>query len=218
MSGPPYPRPDPATSGIGEFIIGVSPIGTQAGFDWWATVISQYANSDRLTSMIGSFFDAIDQTADFDLFFDDVQNIDTAIGEGLDVWGRRLGVSRVIDVVTAGVNFGFEEAGLSPEPFNVAPFYVGAPLTTSFALTDDAFRVLLFAKALANISDGSSKSINRLLMTLFPGRGNAYVTDGLDMTMTYTFQFTLTAVEQAIIGQSGVIPRPSGVSATIVQA
>ncbi len=218
MSGPPYPRPNPApqSNEIGSFAIGISPIGTIAPFDWWNTAISQFANSPIITTMLQSFFDAIDQTADFDLFFSNIWDIDTAIGPGLDVLGRILGVTRVLNVVNAPRYFGFEESLLTYDPWNQSPFYTGAPLTTSYALTDAAFRVLLYAKALANISDGSVRSINRLLMTLFPGRGNAYVADGLNLTMTYTFDFALTAVEQAIVEQSGVLPRTSGVAASVV--
>ena len=114
--------------------------------------------------------------------------------------------------------FGFDEATtLSAFGFNQQPFYNGAPTSSNFDLSDAAFRILIFAKALANISDGSIKSINQLLLNLFPNRGNCYVTDGLNMTMTYTFEFVLTPVEQAIIGQSGVLPKPTGVQATVVQ-
>ena len=52
-------------------------------------------------------------------------------------------------------------------------------------------------------------------MTLFPNRGNAYVVDGLDMTMTFKFEFTLTSVELAIVGQSGVLPTSTGVSYSV---
>ena len=62
---------------------------------------------------------------------------------------------------------------------NQSPFYSGAVLTSNFNLSDDAFRTLIFAKALANISDGSIPAINQLLLNLFPRRGNCYVTDGL---------------------------------------
>ena len=36
------------------------------------------------------------------------------------------------------------------------------------------------------------------------------------MVMTYTFDFPLSPVEIAIVSQSGVLPRSTGVSATIV--
>lgn len=217
MTGPPYPRPDPRSNEIGRFVIGVSPIGTIPPFDYWQTIISQYANSAILTQLITNFFEYIDQTINVDDFFDDIFNIDTAVGYGLDVWGRILGISRVLAIPATETFFGFDEAG---DPvrvgFNQAPFFGGGATTNNFSLSDTAFRTLLFAKALANISDGSIASINQLLLNLFPNRGNCYVTDGLDMTMTYTFVFHLSSVELTIVQNSGVLPRPAGVSTTVV--
>lgn len=217
--GAPYPHPNPApgSNAIGQFIIGVSPIGTIASFDYWQTVLSQYANSPILTQLITNFFQYVNQTQNFDSFYDNIWNIDTAQGYGLDVWGRIIGVTRTLQLNTGGEFFGFEEQSITVQPFNQAPFFSGNALTTSFQLTDSAYRVLLFAKALANISNGSIQSINQLLLNLFPGRGNCYVTDGLNMTMTYTFAFVLTSVEAAIVTQSGVLPKPTGVAATVIQ-
>ena len=53
------------------------------------------------------------------------------------------------------------------------------------------------------------------MMNLFPHRGNCYVVDGLNMTMQYFFAFPLSPVELAIVSQSGVLPKPVGVSATV---
>lgn len=218
-SGPPYPRSSAAAgAAIGEFVIGSSPIGGESAttFDFWSTIISQYANSPILTQLISNFFDYIDQTTNLGNFFDLIWNVDTAQGYGLDVWGRIVGVTRTI-AVPAGDFFGFEESSPTGKPFNTAPFYAGPISTNNYLLSDTAFRTLIFAKALANISDGSIPSINQILLNLFPGRGNCYATDGEDMTMTYTFEFVLSSVEQAILQQSGVLPKPVGVSSTIVQ-
>lgn len=220
MSGPPYPHlnPVPGSNAIGAFAIGVSPMGDIPAFDWWTTVLAQYANSPILISMLESFRDCIEMTYDLNDFFDLVWNVDTAQGWGLDVWGRIVGVSRTLQIIETTKYLGFEEAtSVSADPFNQAPFYSGQPVTTNFDLTDSAYRVLIYAKALSNITDGSVKSINQLLRTLFPGRGNAYVTDDGAMTMTYTFDFALTPVEAAIVTQSGVLPKPVGVTATFVQ-
>lgn len=217
MTGPQYPRgPSPGSNAIGSFAIGISPIGTIKSFDVWRTVISQYANSPILAALIIDFDDCVDPTADLDAFFDLIWNVDTAQGYGLDVWGRIVGVNRVLQVVT-GSFFGMDgPSGASGEPYNVAPFYAGQSATSNYSLTDQSFRTLIFAKALANISDGSAHSINRILQNLFPARGNCYVTDGGDMTITYTFLFNLSSVEQSIIGQSGVLPKPVGVSSNVV--
>lgn len=219
-TGPPYPRPVPGSNSIGQFVIGVSPIGDIPPYDYWQTVISQYTNSSILTQLISNFFQYIDQTKNMDDFFDLIWNVDTAQGAGLDIWGRIVGVTRVLTLAT-GNFFGFEQGTPTSDTFGpggVSPFYSGVSTTENFNLTDAAFRVLIFAKALANISDGSIKSINQLLINLFKGSpGNAYVTDDGSMQMTYTFTFALSPVQQAIVENSGVLPKPVGVTLTIVQ-
>jgi hypothetical protein len=220
MTGPAYPHPNPAfgSNAIGSFVIGVSTIGDVPSFDPWSTIISQYANSPIITKLVTNFAQYLDPTINLQSFFDTIWNVDTAVGYGLDVWGRIVGVSRTLQLPTGGRYLGFEEAGgATVDPFNQSPFFSGQTLTNNFDLSDDAFRVLIFAKALANVSDGSIKSINGLLRTLFPGRGNCFVIDGLDMTMTYMFKFILTPVEAAIVEQSGVLPKPAGVSVEVVQ-
>jgi hypothetical protein len=161
-------------------------------------------------------FEYIDPTEWFDDFFSLYMNLPTAAGAGLDVLGRIVGVGRVLNVGIQNY-FGFEEAGPASLPYNVGVFYAGGGTTTNFALDDAPYRILILAKALANISDGSMASINAILSSLFPGQGNAYVVNGQDMTMQLVFDFTLTAVELAIIEQSGAIPIPAGVSFTVVQ-
>ncbi len=246
MSGPPYPRPPgEGSNGIGLFEIGIDPIGNIPAFDVWQTIISQYANSDILTTLITNIFEYLDQTRNFDAFFDLIWNVDTAEGYGLDVWGRIVGVNRILQV-PSGEWWGYAEAQPGSYTFGQAVFYSGAPLTSSFRLSDQAYRLLIFAKAAANITDGSIPAINRILMTLFPNRGNAFVTEGFQgggwfgfaestnaqgfnqgafyagaptietMIMTYTFTFALTPVELAIVQSSGVLPKPTGVKATVV--
>jgi hypothetical protein len=217
LTGPDIFRPRPGSNAIGKFKIGVSPIGVISAFDFWQTVVSQYANSAILTQLLSNFTQYIDLTGLLDSFFDLMFNVDTAQGAGLDAWGRIVGVVRILNVGTGSKYFGFDEATpVSADPFNQSPFFSGQPLTNTFFLSDSAFRTLIFAKALANISDGSSKSINQLLLNLFPRRGSCYVTDGRNMTMTYTFRFALSPVELAILGQSGVLPKPVGVAAAVV--
>ena len=245
-TGPPYPPlPGYRSNAIGRFQIGVSPIGDIPYFSWTAAVISQYANSPILDALIASFSAAADQTANIDAFYDLIFNVYTAQGYGLDVWGRIVGINRVVHVVTVNW-FGFAEALPNSSPFNTDAFYSGAPLTQNYSLSDQAYRLLILAKAMSNITDGSIPSINRILMSLFPNRGNAYVTEGANlgewfgfaesinawgfnqapfysgsalptMVMTYTFDFALSPVELAIVQGSGVLPKPVGVLATVVQ-
>lgn len=211
-----------APNGIGFFAIGVSPIGTRP-FNFWQSVISQYANSPTLMQLVLNMSTYFDPTANIDAFYDLLWNVDTAQGYGLDVWGRIVGVSRILQISSVAY-FGFTgPLGQSGQPFNQAPFYNGQSLTSNFSLTDAVYRALILAKALFNICDGTIGAINQILLNLFgrngilPVPGNAWATDGLDMTMTYTFGSVLDPVQTAIVFESGVLPRPCGVSATVVQ-
>ena len=216
LSGPPYPHvPKSGSNGIGLFAIGIGQAGDIPPFDYWLTVMEQYANSPAITSVIGSLFAALDQTENANNFYDQVWNIDTATGYGLQALGRIVGVSNVISYTAAPASFGFKQ---QPQAltFGQGTFFGGVNVTTNYTLSDPAFRNLIKAKAAANISNCSIPALNNILQVLFPNRGNAYVTDGANMTMTYTFQFSLSPTEIAIITQAGVLPVPSGVSISYV--
>lgn len=203
-----------------EFPIATVPLGAvyydpsaqndQTFFDVNLTVLSQYANSPVMLQMIRSFSDWLDLGNRFREFYSLVWNIDTAVGHGLDVWGRILGVSRVIQI-PAGDYLGFEQQA-EALTFGYGIWFRGVSLTDSAALTDEAYRLLLMAKAALNITDASAPSINRILLALF---GDGYVRDNLDMTMTYVFSEPLSPVQTSIVFNSGVLPRPCGVSATV---
>lgn len=213
MTGPPYPHPNPApgSNAIGSFTIGVSPIGTIPAFDVWATVISQYANSPILTGIITSFNDAVDQTENLDSFYDLIWNVLTAEGYGLDVWGRIVVAPRTIAVGGSTSTFGFNESGNDWVGFNQAPFTQGQSVTSNVTLTDALYRPLVLAKAATNIWDGSIPSLNAILLAYFQGRGQVYVQDGLNMSMTYVFNFGLTPLDLGVIGSAGVFPQPAGI-------
>lgn len=280
----PYPAPPGAGSNaVGVGAIGRAPLGTLPAFDWRQTILSQYADSDRITGLIETFFGAVDQTANFDAFYDRIWNLETAEGYGLDVWGRIVGINRVLQVANTQYfgfaeagdalpfgdarfqgwsdHFGFAEAG-DAQPFGQAPFgaqkvfagvdpnagggifYIGGQLTSNYALSDQAYRQLIYAKAAANITDGAIPSINRILLNIFPGRGNCYVQEGSVpayfgfaestnaqpfgqapfytgqavpyMAFSYVFRFALSPLDRAIVAQSGVLPKPVGVAASVV--
>jgi hypothetical protein len=186
--------------------------------DFQQTVISQYANSPRILALISSFNAAVDPSANIDAFYNNVWNIETAQGYGLDVLGRIVGVSRIVTLTASGfLGLKGPDGTASGVPFGAGPFYDGSAITSNYALNDASFRTLILAKAYSNICNGSIIAINQILLTIFEGLGDCYCTDGRNMTMTFTFTFKLTNVQQAIVLQTGVLPRPCGVSFTIVQ-
>lgn len=184
------------------------------------TILSQYANSPTLVQLIKNMDDYIDPGADIDAFYNLIWNVDTAVGKGLDIWGKIVGLEngRKLTIPTTEINFGFSEAGTaSAQPFDQGVFYSGTPGTQTYVLQDAPFKTLILAKAMANITDCSIPSINQLLQNLFAGRGRCYVNDLGNMQMRYTFEFPLEPWEVAIVQQSGVLPRPTGVLASMVQ-
>jgi len=185
--------------------------------NWQGTVISQYNQSPTMQTLLYAINQWLDPSQNLDDFYNMIWNVDTAHGYGLDVWGRIVAVNRVLSVQPQSPFFGFTEAtNVSAWPFNQGIFYNHEKLLVNFILSDEGFRTLIMAKALFNIINGSIPAINQLLLNLFKGRGNCYVVDNRDMTMNYVFEFIPTNVEAAIIVQSGVLPRPTGVSVAFV--
>lgn len=194
--------------------------------NWDETLLSQYVDSPTLVGLLQSFNDATDPTIDIANFYSNIWNIATAVGNGLDIWGQIVGVSRYLQV-SATNYLGFEEAytaptaSTGPQPFGQAPFGSGTVLTTTYTLADAQYRRLILVKAAANISNLSIPSINALLQAEFSTSdginpyGSAYVINSGSMSFQYHLTFVPSAVQIAIINNSGVFPRPAGVSVSL---
>lgn len=180
------------------------------------TILSQYDQSPTIRTILECWNDAIDPRADLSRVLSTCLDLDTASGFGLDILGRIIGVTRVVALSEAQPYFGFAE-GPTGQPFGQAPFYNGQPVGSAYKLTDAAYRQLLRAKALSNISAMTVPSVNRILMVLFAGRGDAYVVVNAPMDWTYKFNFVLTNLDRAILG-SEALPRPSCTTLTFEDA
>lgn len=213
----------PWSNALGNFVGWLSNLqSTSTSFDYTQTLLSQYVDSPTITSLLSSYNDAVNPSLDLTNFYNNIWNVATAIGNGLDVWGKIVGVSRYLSTLSATPYFGFEEA-LSgtggSQPFGQAPFFSGTTSTTVYTLTDAQYRRLILVKAAANISSNTIPAINELLRTEFgtPSAGSndpygqAWVIDNLNMTFTYHLDFTPSATQIAIITNSGVFPKPAGV-------
>lgn len=181
------------------------------------TITSQFANSPTIVQLVTNMDAYIRQDANFQQFFDFVWNVNTAQGFGLDIWGRIVDVKRNLTITAPVTNFGFQDGLKDYAPFGQAPFYAGAPATSTYALSDGAYRALILAKALTNISATTSPALNQLLKNIFPGRGRCYVNDLGGMAMRYTFEFYLQPYEVAIVTSSGALPHGAGVSVSVLQ-
>lgn len=185
--------------------------------DYRKTIISQYSSAATLTQLIENINDYLDPSATIDQFYTVVRNLDTAQSHGLDIWGRIVGVSRELTIPDAGYYFGYQTGTDDFAPFGDAPFSGGIPITSNFTLSDDAYRTLILIKAATNIARTVAPVMNDLLRKLFDGRGRAYVVSLGNMRMRYVFEFYLEPFELAVMTQSGVLPRPTGVGIDLIQ-
>lgn len=201
-------------------IVSNGPPTVNARFDFTKVIISQYANSPVIGQLVANMNSYVNQWANFQAFYSYVWDVNTAQAFGLDILGRIVGVNRYLLLpASQGLTFGFYNA-TSPHdfaPFNDAPFYSSNLGTMTFSLSDAVFRTLILVKALANISASTTPALNQMLINLFGASGQCYVSDGLNMTISYVFKFLLSPTQYAILTQSGVIPRPAGVQVNIVQ-
>lgn len=184
--------------------------------DATATLLSQYANSPTITALVDYCNQWIDPGTDLDNFYSYVWNVETAQGFGLDIWGKIVNVPRQIVIQPLPDYFGYHEALSGSYPFNQEPFYDGPQSGSVYDLSDDAYRVLILTKALANISSFTAPSVNSLLSFMFAGRGDCHVEEAGPMAIKYVFNFTLKTWEASILQQPSLMPRPAGVNVTIV--
>jgi hypothetical protein len=208
-----------AISSIASSPLTVDYITSQSVFSelWQPTVMSQYANSPIILQLIKNFNSYIDQTANIDSFYDNIWNINTAVGYGLDVWGRIVNVSRQLTIPATSDYFGFQDGASDTYPFNQAPFYSGVPASQNYMLSDDAYRTLILIKAMVNIAATNIPTLNKIITSLFSGNGRVYVVDLGNMQMSYVFEFPLQPFQLAVLTQSGVLAHPTGVGVTIRQ-
>lgn len=177
--------------------------------------MKQYAASPTIQQLVAdrkTYFPSTWQ----DDFYNNIWNIDTAETLGLDIWGRIVVIGRNIQIPVVDY-FGFTTTPQSWGAFGEESFYTGPTTTTTFRLEDNAYRVLILAKALANIAQTDARNLNKVLQQLFPGRGRAWVNDLGSMAMRFNFEFALEPWEMAVLVNGGVLPRPAGVGAMIAQ-
>lgn len=217
-----------AVGTIVSFVLSLGVLAVGTLFDFEATVISQYANSPTLLQLISNMNQYVDQSANFANFYNYVWNVDTAVGFGLDIWGAIVGVARLLQIPNSTAYVGFYQptetqpdqdwtpAGSNqpPQPAVGGAFYTGHNATDAYLLPDDAYRQLILAKAFANICTTTAPAINQILQNLY-GPGTAWVLNTGPMAISYNLSFTPTAIQLAILEQSGVIPTPPGVSVVI---
>jgi beta-lactam-binding protein with PASTA domain len=222
----PQPGTVVAAGAIVSFVLSLGTPAVGTLFDFEATVISQYANSPTILQLVQNLNYYIDQSTNFANFYNNVWNINTAVGFGLDNWGKIVGVSRLLNIPNTVDYVGFYQTGETtqdwqtmgsdqpPQPAVGGALYTGYTASTAYLLPDDSYRQLILAKAFSNICATTAPAINQILQNLY-GPGTAYVLNTGPMEISYNLTFKPTLIQEAILLQSGVIPTPPGVAFTV---
>lgn len=96
-------------------------------------------------------------------------DLDTAVGDQLDKVGRWIGLTRVVSLPLTDTYFSFDTPTAG---FDLKPWWtIGDPVAASVVLDDQHYRLLLKARALNNVWDGSIPDAYEIWDTLFAGTG-----------------------------------------------
>ena len=183
-------------------------------FEIEQTVQSQYAASPRINTLAKAFYQAISPQSDIQLFYDKCFNLATAEGWGLDVWGRIVGIERKLkSVYTVDEYLGFdppnEAVNENLNSFGNAPFFAPQASDT-FNLQDNAYRLLIQVKAMANISNLTLPELNRILSILLPGKDLGVLHVGT-MHLRILIHDELEPYQKELLTRGDLPPMPAGV-------
>ncbi len=138
-------------------------------------------------------------------------DLDVAVGAQLDAVGLWIGITRYLPIPLSGVYFSFDTTGLG---FDSGTWQGPSnPTSEVVALSDDAYRVLLFARIAANHWDGTIPGAYAIWTAVFAGTGfNIMIIDNGDMTMDMgIFGAVPDAVTIALFTGGYLDLRPAGV-------
>ncbi|GAB6170539.1 hypothetical protein JCM15765_04020 [Paradesulfitobacterium aromaticivorans] len=136
---------------------------------------------DWLTAPLSILDDGVTLAANLSLYFD----LDTAVGVQLDTLGEIVGVKRTV---------------------NFQPTDGSSPV-----LDDTTYRLILQAKILQNLWDGTIPQIYDLWNTLFT---DAYLIlqDNQDMTMNALIIGLTSQIQKDLTSNGYIVPKPQGVN------
>ena len=137
-------------------------------------------------------------------------NLDTAVGDQLDIIGEWIGFSRNISPGITSASFSWGVSGLG---WGQAYWGTSGGADGVTVLPDTVYRQILYAKQILNSWNGSIDEIVQSLETAFP-TNSIMVVDGQDMTMTINIAGYVNPLTVALIHNGYFNIRPAGVHIT----
>jgi hypothetical protein len=125
-------------------------------------------------------------------------DLDVAVGVQLDIIGLWVGVGRKIAVPVTGPSFSWNVSGAG---WGQANWGNSSGSSTIYILSDEDYRFLLRGRIAANHWNGTYGTLANVYAQCFADLAgvSAWVTDGLNMSVTVTVTGTLSNVQQALL-------------------
>ncbi len=177
-------------------------------------IILQYYSKSKATAEMELYASEFENVFDFLNDFVNQFDIDKATGDRLDLIGKIVGVSRIVEGGVVKYYFGFSGA-VGALAYGEGR-YRGAndDTTANSTLDDGTYRVFIKAKVAKNnvaavsVSDERT-GIQETVSQLFGNKG--YIVDNLDMTMTLNLDNSVPSTDVDLIVNAGLLPNPQGV-------
>lgn len=204
------------------------------------SILWQYDETTKLVGLIENkqIWHTDNQTGFWTSWFDDVFRLTTANDFGISVWAIILGLPEFVPLSIDPLGkpiFGFNENLVFPALLNTYLNFGNSNFSvqgSSLPITLEEKRWLLRLRYFQLICRGAiddyttieagtltvnvNLGINNFLRhlsqsSLAPMNGEVWALDGLDMTMTYVFNFNVPEVIRQMVVAYDLMPRPAGV-------
>ena len=137
-------------------------------------------------------------------------NIDTAVGEQLNIIGRIVVIDRTFTGEVA-VNPGLFAEPDGAEFGDSEAVFAALYIDQDGQMSDDLYRLIIKSKIIKNNSDATIESILYGMNFLLPNADVLRVTDGEDMSFSVEFYGSITNLERWALLNVQLVPKPQGV-------
>ena len=178
-------------------------------------IILQYWDKPKARAEIELLASEGEQLYDFFRRFETEFDLDQAYGDRLDLIGKIVGVSRIVEDGVAKNYFGFDGTP-NARTFGQAPLFDLFNDTgfTNTELDDSQMRFFIRAKIAKNTTSAymvsnERESLQDVIQVLF--RSHAFVVDNQNMTLTLFVNGIFPAEDLLLLKAQDLIPSPQGV-------
>lgn len=137
-------------------------------------------------------------------------DIDTAVGEQLNIIGRIVVIDRAFTGEVA-LNPGLFAEPDGAEFGDTSAMFAALYVDQDGKMSDDLYRLVIKAKIIKNNSDATIESILYGMNFLLPNADVLRVTDGEDMSFSVEFYGSITDLERWALLNVQLVPKPQGV-------